>query len=200
MESRDIRISNFSDDLEPASYDLRVGEEAVTQKGMVDIEKEKYVKIPRGATMVIYSHERIQLSTKIAGRYGLRSHFARKGLVLLSGPQIDPGFEGTLSVTVFNAGSSEVVLSYLEKLATIEFSLLRTPASKAYSGRYQGQIRIPSEEVELITREYKSFSEIEDALSSTQEGVDNIKNFNYVVVFGIVVGAVLVILERLLSR
>ncbi len=118
---------------------------------MFDIARKKSIKIPRGATVVIYPLEQIKLSTKIAARYGLRSQFARKGLILLSGLQIDPGFEGILSVTLFNAGTSDVVMSYSDKFITIEFYLLKTPASEGYSGHYQKQTRVTSEEFELIT-------------------------------------------------
>jgi len=200
IADRDIVISNFSGELEPASYDLRVGKEAVAQDGVVNIEEKKYAKIPRGATVVIYPYEQIKLSTKVAARYGLRSRFARKGLILLSGPQIDPGFEGTLSVTIFNAGTSEVVLGYQEKFVTIEFFLLKTPASRPYSGPYQGQTSISSEEAALLTKEYKNFSEIEDAIAKFQGDIDNIKNFVYVVLFGIIVGAVIVILQELIFK
>lgn len=200
IDTGDIVIWDFSNELEPASYDLRIGKEGMIEQGTVNIEEKKYIKIPRGAIIVIYPLEKIKLSTRVAARYGLRSHFARKGLVLLSGPQIDPGFNGTLAVTLFNAGTSEVVLSYMEKFATIEFSLLNTPASKGYTGPYQGQTRITSEEIELITKEYKNFSEIEDQITEIRKDLDNIKNFVYVVLFGIIVGSAIVILQELVFK
>lgn len=200
VDSGDIVICDFSGELEPASYDLRVGKEGIKEEGVLNIEEKKYIKIPRGAIVVIYTLEEIKLSTKVAARYGLRSHFARKGLILLSGPQIDPGFDGVLTVTLFNAGTSEVILSYMEKFATVEFFLLQTPASKRYTGPYQRQTKITSEEIELVTKEYKNFSEIEDAITKIHVDLDHIKNFIYIVFFGIIVGAVVIILQELVFK
>ena len=204
MNSGDIVISNFTGELEPASYDLRVGAEGMTKEGVLNIAEKKYIKIPRGATSVIYPLERIKLSNRLAARYGLRSQFARKGLILLSGPQIDPGFEGVLSITIFNAGTSEVVLSYQEIFATIEFCILKTPASKGYAGPYQMQEKITSEEIELITKEYKNFSEIEDGITKYKAELDVIKNYLNIVLFGAiggaVAGAIVVILQKLFFK
>lgn len=200
IQTGDIVIENFNNELEPASYDLRVGKEGMTEEGLVNISEKKYIKIPRGVTVVISSLERIKLSTKLAARFGLRSHFARKGLILLSGPQIDPGFEGILNITIFNAGTSEVVLSYEDKIATVEFFILKTPASKSYSGSYQRQTKISSEEIELIAKKYRNFSEIEDAITKTQADLDALKNFIYIVLFGIIVGSVIVILQELIFK
>ncbi|MCK4386421.1 MAG: dCTP deaminase [candidate division Zixibacteria bacterium] len=203
IDSGDIAISPFNGELEPASYDLRVSKEGLSKDGAVNIEEKGYIKIPRGATAVIYPLERIKLTTRVVARYGLRSRFARKGLILLSGPQIDPGFEGTLSVTIFNAGTSEVTLQYQEKFATIEFFLLKTPASKGYDGPYQRQTKIGSDEIELITRKYKNFSEIEDVLTRSHAQLGIINIFIYVVLFGtiagIVGGVIIVILAKLVE-
>jgi dCTP deaminase len=188
MQSGDITIRSFSGNLEPASYDLRVGLEGLSDAGRVDLATDGYMTIPRGATVVVYPLEEISLSVKVVARYGLRSRFARKGLILLSGPQIDPGFGGRLGVTIFNAGTAEVSLSSGEPFATVEFSLLSSPASKGYAGPYQGQQRVSTDEVEVITRKYKNFSEIEDSLRGVESEVRFVRNFLVWVVLALVVG------------
>lgn len=203
IASGDIRISNFSGVLQPASYDLRVGDEAVTEAGIVNVAQNKLVKISRGATAIVYPKERIALSTKLAARYGLRSSLARRGLILLSGPQIDPGFEGLLAITVFNAGTADIVLTHGQECATLEFFLLTSPASRPYEGPYQGQSGVTEAEAEVVTRKYRNLTEIEEILSDLQAGARWTTSFVRTVLFGLVAGIVggLVVLafQRLLN-
>lgn len=199
IDDGEIYISNFSGDLEPASYDLRVGDQGIAADGIVDIKKNQHIRISRGSTAVIYPIEEIRLSMKVAGRYGIRSYFARRGLVLLSGPQIDPGFEGPLSVTLFNAGTGDVILAHSDKFATIEFAELKTPASKPYSGPYQRQHRTSREDIDLITRKHRTYTEIEEALTNLEAKLSSIQNFVYVVLFGLITGSALVILQQLIK-
>ncbi|MBN1805219.1 MAG: dCTP deaminase [Sedimentisphaerales bacterium] len=199
MSSSDIEIEDFSGDIEPASYDLRVGSNGISSKGVINIKEKKFIKIPRGSTAVIYPCERIKLSNKITARYGLRSKFARRGLILLSGPQIDPGFEGTLSVTIFNAGTDYVRIDYQEKFATIEFMELSSPASRGYSGPYQKQDILTGEDIDLMTRKYKNFAQIESVLQKTSIHVTIIKDLLYVVIFGLIVGIAVALIQLYLN-
>lgn len=199
MNLNEIIIRNFSNELEPASYDLRVGNKGITSEGIVDIEKREYLKIPRGVSLVIYPMEKIQLGTKIAATFGLRSKFARKGLILLSGPQIDPGFRGILTLTLFNAGTSEIIVRYNEKIATVVFHLLRTPSSRKYQGPYQEEeVNMLSDmDIDFATKKYKNLSDIEKELSSLQIDYNNSKTFINVVLGGVLAGAVIFFFSQL---
>jgi hypothetical protein len=157
------------------------------------------MQLPWGSTAVIYPREKIRLSNKLAARYGLRSKFARKGLILLSGPQIDPGFEGALSVTVFNGGTDDVRLDHMEEFSTIEFVQLSSPASRGYSGAYQGQKPLAAEDIDLMTRRYKTFAQIESELHRTSIEVTIIKDLLYTVVFALVVGIVVSLIQAFLN-
>jgi deoxycytidine triphosphate deaminase len=42
----------------------------------------------------------LRLSTSYVGHFGLKSKLARRGIAASVGIQIDPGFEGPLSVTL----------------------------------------------------------------------------------------------------
>lgn len=198
INNGEITISQFSNEVEPASYDMRVGKQALTSDGIIDIESKKFIKIERGSTVVIYPVEQIKICQKIVARFGLRSHFARKGLILLSGPQIDPGFEGQLTYTIYNSGTTDVILRYKEKFASVEFSFLKTPASIPYTGPYQGQSEIASADIEFITHKYKSLSEMEKAITLLETELSHIRSFIYVIFGGILVGAVVQLISKLI--
>ena len=79
------------------------------------------------------------LSAEYAGHLGLRSSFARKGLLLLAGLQVDPGFDGHLVLGLANLSPRAVHLSYEEPIATLELHHLTRAAATAYSGTYAGR-------------------------------------------------------------
>lgn len=142
--------------LGPASYDMRIGQRVLKSiKGrgespIVNLEEERVLQIGTGEFVEVLTLEKVHLPNNICGRMGVRSYFTRKGLVSFVGPQVDPGFEGNLVISLFNTGPRTIVLKYGEPFCTIEFSELSEPCGKPYSGVYQRQNDFPSDNVEFI--------------------------------------------------
>lgn len=94
MSSGELIIGGFSlESLQPASYDMRVGGEVFSshEKAPINVKSTGSLVIKPGDFILVRTYESVKLSPKIAGKIGLRSFHARKGLALLAGPQIDPG-------------------------------------------------------------------------------------------------------------
>ncbi len=142
--------------LEPASYDLRVGRRVLKsireteESPLIDLERERVLQIGTAEFVEVMTMEKVRVSKNLCGRMGIRSYFTRKGLVSFVGPQIDPGFEGNLIISLFNTGPRPVVMKYGEPFCTIEFHELSAPCEKLYSGPYQGQSDFPSDNIEFI--------------------------------------------------
>lgn len=79
----DIVIEPFSEEqVQAATYDLRVGEQAATtsSKKVVNVRDAGYVLLNPGDFAVVTVLEIIRLGPQYTARFGLRSKFARKGL------------------------------------------------------------------------------------------------------------------------
>jgi len=78
--------------VQAASYDLRVGNQGATAsaKKLINIQEEGYLLLKPGDFAVVIVLEKIHLDAQHVGRFGLRSKYARKGLIATTGPQIDP--------------------------------------------------------------------------------------------------------------
>jgi len=154
VQKGELKIRNLDEkQIKPASYDARVGKIAFKtrpEKGEVDISKKGLIIIGIGEFAVLTTEEYFEMPANIAGQIGLRSYYARKGLILLSGPQIDPGFRGLLSLGFYNVGPRDVAIPYLEPLCTIGFHKLHTPATEPYQGEYQDQRTIPLRDIEFF--------------------------------------------------
>ena len=134
----EILIEPFNEkSLQPAGYDLRVGREATVSGRLVDVKGEGKVVIPPKEYALILTLERIKLPDDVMGDMKLRSSLAREGL-LGSLAWVDPGWDGNLTLAVFNSSDNEIELAYGERFVQIAFIRLEEPARNPYRGSYQG--------------------------------------------------------------
>jgi len=164
VSSGAIKIEPFDEkNLQPATYDLRVGPQAITTstKSIVDLTKQGFVTIQPGDVGVVVSYERLSLSPRYAGRFGLRSYYARAGLFATTGPQIDPGWSGRLMIGVLNLTPRPITLSYMDSFLSVEFHRLERDVERPYDGPYQGRDKLGPEEIRFVTeQEGVAFSEV----------------------------------------
>jgi len=171
----DILIDPFDEEqVQPATYDLRVGEQGATTstKKLVNIREIGYLLLQPGDFGVIEVLEEIKLGAQYAGRFGLRSKYARKGLMATTGPQIDPGYHGRLIVGITNLTPKPISVPYKDDFLSIEFHRLEEPTLKPYSGPYQDRLHLGPEEIESITEtEGMALSEVIGTLRSLSQNV-----------------------------
>lgn len=116
------------------------------------------------------------LPRDVAAQIGLRSEYARRGLVLLSGPQVDPGFRGVLVVRVVNLAPKPVALAFGSPFLTLQFFRLTSPASTTYAGPYQEQSGIgPRDIEELAQAEGMTLGQVMKTLSALAQDVSELR-------------------------
>ncbi len=139
---KEILIEPFSEEsLQPAGYDLRVGDEAYVNGKLVNVKEDGKVVIPPRAYALILTLERVKLPDDVMGDMKLRSSLAREGL-LGSFAWVDPGWDGKLTLGIYNASDEPVELTYGERFVQMAFVKLEGPAKNPYRGRYQGSAHI----------------------------------------------------------
>jgi len=154
MRNGEIILDPFDEkQVQGASYDLRVGEQAATtsSKKVVNIREHGFVLLQPGDFAVVTAYESLKLDAQHVGRFGLRSKYARKGLIATTGPQIDPGYHGRLIVGITNLSPKPVSLPFKDDFLTIEFHRLEEPCAHPYCGPYQDRMTLGPEEIEAIT-------------------------------------------------
>jgi deoxycytidine triphosphate deaminase len=141
----------------------------------INIEKEQSITIPGGAFALVSSLERIKLPNNFAGHIGMRTYYTRKGLTILSGLQIDPGWNGVLVLGLANLSPRSITLDYQDHICSIEIHRLNREATKAYKGPYmaeQREGRIPSSDKDYLrTIETMSVSDLTNALIELSRNV-----------------------------
>jgi dCTP deaminase len=136
--------------IQPASVDLRISGEMMRAKAeeIVFEKAQEYekmegdeVSIPPKTHVLVRSIERVELPNDVAGMAKLRSSLSRVGLMLNNAGWVDPGFKGTLTLSVFNANDCPLRISKGTRF--VQLILMKMDrVGRGYSGKYAGQKEI----------------------------------------------------------
>lgn len=125
-----------------ASYDLRLGDEYYYDGKIQKLsDKKPFLTIEPYDYAIVSCKETAWVPRDVIAKFGLSVGLFCQGIILSNGPQIDPGFRGTLFCLLFNTSNRAVHLKRGKHYATIEFNKLIGYA-EPYKGKYQGKEHI----------------------------------------------------------
>lgn len=107
--------------LKPASYGARLGFKYYINGQFGNLMPDETLKIPPNSVAYVSFLERINMPYYMIGRFNLKIDLIYQGLILGTGPQVDPGFRGLLSCPLHNISSNEIGIEQGERFATIDF-------------------------------------------------------------------------------
>ncbi len=113
--------------LKPASYEVRPGRKFVwwrdnEERVEEDIREDGTYELPRNSIRYMQIQPTIRLPDYIAMRFNLRIKHVHRGLILGTGPLVDPGFEGDIIIPLHNLTSESYRIRGNEGLIWVEFT------------------------------------------------------------------------------
>lgn len=117
-----------SKNLRPASYTLRIGDDYIDSHGKkcrLTDEKDSFV-FENNSIVFVSTKEKLDLPFYIVGRFNLRVNWVYEGVLLGTGPQVDPGFSGFLSCPLYNLTNNDLLITRGQDFATIDFEKTTT--------------------------------------------------------------------------
>jgi len=132
-------------ELRPASYTLHAGPEyLISLPGKLvegNLEREERVVIPPNGLIYIRFLEEVNIPYYMIARFNLRVKQVYRGLLLGTGPQVDPGFRGHLGCPIHNFTDEDKVLHYRERLITIDFEKTTPFAQTSFGNKPDRELR-----------------------------------------------------------
>ena len=115
------------DALKPASYEVRPGRKFVRwneegERIELDINEDGSFELPPNTISFIQIEPKLRLPDYIAIRFNLRITHVHRGLLLGTGPLIDPGFSGIPLIPLHNLTSESYRIQGNEGLIWVEFT------------------------------------------------------------------------------
>lgn len=140
-----------SGQIQPASVDIRLGNTFSivedTPGGIIDLEKEikyktitsdTYLLLP-GQFVLATTMEYFSLPDDLTAFVEGRSSLGRMGLFIQNAGWVDPGFEGEITLELFNANRCAIELHTGRRVGQLVFAQMDAHAQRPYRGKYQGQ-------------------------------------------------------------
>lgn len=129
------------DRLKPASYEARAKRfirwDDDGRKIITDVEDGGSYELPENSIVFVQIESKIRLPDYIAFRFNLRIKHVHRGLLLGTGPLVDPGFAGDLLIPLHNLTSEKYVIKVDDGIIWIEFT--KTSHNKEKWPPHQGK-------------------------------------------------------------
>jgi dCTP deaminase len=125
--------------LGPASYELRIG----SVKSFADAHDQKleagqkFVMEP-GASALIGTLEEVRMPPDLCGFLFLKSSLGRSGYIPWSQGFVDPGYKGSLTISLHNAAGKLQLFEGHAKICHLAFMKLTAETTNPYESEYQG--------------------------------------------------------------
>jgi dCTP deaminase len=137
--------------IQPASVDLRLGKHFLKvdendipfidlehPANYVAMEKEEII-LPPHSFILATTMEYIKLPDNLTAFVEGRSSIGRMGLFIQNAGWVDPGFEGEITLELYNANQLPIKLKAGRRICQLVFAQLDQHALYPYKGKYQGQ-------------------------------------------------------------
>lgn len=162
LSSGQLGISPIEDiQIQPASVDVRLGNTfSVVETGSSAILKmdapieyrgmttDSFLLLP-GQFVLASTMEYFRLPNNMTAFVEGRSSIGRLGLFIQNAGWVDPGFEGEITLELFNASSCAIELKAGRRVGQLVFAQLDCDAEKPYRGKYQGQRNATGSRIQL---------------------------------------------------
>lgn len=152
LEEKSLTITPIEpEQIQPASVDIRLGntfsivEDSST--GVITLENEikyktietdTYVLLP-GQFVLATTMEYFELPDDLTAFVEGRSSLGRMGLFIQNAGWVDPGFNGEITLELFNANRCAIELKSGRRVGQLVFAEMDDVALNPYNGKYQGQ-------------------------------------------------------------
>lgn len=141
------------DSIQPASIDCRLGnhfllvDDTKSSDGVITFDQEisyrdiisDNIIIPPHSFLLATTQEWIKLPNGITAFVEGRSSVGRMGLFIQNAGWVDAGFEGRITLELYNANSLPIRLETGRRVCQLVFCRMDKEAEKPYQGKYQGQ-------------------------------------------------------------
>jgi dCTP deaminase len=152
LSTRELIIDPITpEQIQPASVDIRLGNHFLkldenSIESMTLTDEIKYISfetdevvIPPHSFLLATTREYIKLPNNLTAFVEGRSSIGRMGLFIQNAGWVDPGFEGEITLELYNANRLPIKLKSDRRICQLVFASMDQYALRPYQGKYQGQ-------------------------------------------------------------
>ena len=152
LESGELLVEPLeAEQIQPASIDVRLGDHFLkVDENRLDVIRldedvryeeitQREIIIPPISFLLATTREYIRLPDDVTAFVEGRSSIGRVGLFIQNAGWVDPGFEGTITLELYNANRLPIRLQADRRICQLVFARMDRATPNPYRGKYQGQ-------------------------------------------------------------
>ncbi|MCC7429846.1 dCTP deaminase [bacterium] len=152
IKSGEISLTPLDEkQIQPASIDVKLGNHFLkideNFMDVISLDDEIHYKsiladeivIPAHSFMLATTQEYIKIPDNVTAFVEGRSSIGRIGLFIQNAGWVDPGFEGKITLELYNANILPIRLKAGKRICQLVFAFMDKNAENPYRGKYQGQ-------------------------------------------------------------
>ena len=178
LEARELIEPYRSGRIKHGAYELSMGNEffKTTDETKVTLDEKQQQKIPAGQIALLLTEEVIRVPDDTIALISMKASIKMSGLINISGFHVDPGFEGRLKFSVYNAGTTGLPVTRGTPMFLIWFVSLDRTTSDTYEGGRIGVDAITDEDVARLPGEISSPAELRHELDELKSTFERLRN------------------------
>ncbi|WP_175406150.1 dCTP deaminase domain-containing protein [Pseudomonas mosselii] len=174
-----------------ASYRLSAGKQAFVTTAAIESEKPEVdliknlgtdsttsaIRISPGQFAFLLTEENVIVPHDALAMISIRAGYKFKGLINVSGFHVDPGWDGKLIFSVYNAGTKPIIIRRGEPLFLIVYAHLDQPSQRIYEGTAKYQKEISISMVENLTSTVFNPQSLKNRLDEVNKQLSTFESF-----------------------
>lgn len=169
-------------------------------KEIFDASKDNGLVVPKNGIIFVETDLEFRIPDFLALRFNLQIKHVHRGLLLGTGPLVDPGFVGKLCIPIHNLTDEDYYIDKNDGLIWIEFTKTSLPADQDDEARaplegneFQGDIRkliekaaqrYPREKIAIRSSLPGMFDQATESARKAEAAAKRLATFNYLGVLG----------------
>jgi dCTP deaminase len=203
IQELDIVYPFKAERIKQAAYEMALGGEAFltsseTKKKII-LSPGEELSIPPGQLALLMTEELVMIPDNVIGFISIRAGIKFRGLVNVSGFHVDPGYNGKLLFTVYNAGSRDITISRGQAIFLLWLSTLDQTVADGYTKEKKGHTFITSEDMMRLSGDIASPAalkkEIEQIKTDFDKRIHTLQT-SFAVVISLLLGILLMQLKE----
>lgn len=154
LKNSDVIAPFDASKIKNGAYELSLGSQVfqtgVKPRAVKNLTPKEKIYIDPGQFALLLTEEKVKIPKDKIAFISIKARAKFNGLVNVSGFHVDPGFEGQLLFSVYNAGPSTIVLSQGTPYFPVWFAELNE--TQEYKGTHGGQSEIPDDPIKALSQ------------------------------------------------
>jgi len=158
--------------------------------------------IPPGQFVLAYTEERVKIPSDVISFISIKAKVKLKGLVNISGFHVDPGYEGRLKFSLYNAGNRPICLVQGEPYFLIWFASLDAATRDPYNNahHHRNQNGVTAEDREQMAEPSNSTFAMDQRVKTLEQRLNIFMAFTSAVMLAIFIPILIGIINIIMQR